>query len=94
MEDMMPLADIPKGEDMAGDIDNLEPLTDDQRMQISELFDDMEVAHEPLAHSCSSLSILSRTLTSRQLLLLLKASIRPLVQLNIPPGLFEETRLG
>ena len=90
----MPLAEIPKGEDMAGDFNNLESLTDDQRMQISELFDDMEVAHEHLARSCTSLNILSRTLTSHQLLLLLKARIRPLVQLNIPPGLFEETRLG
>ena len=50
---MMPLAEIPKGEDMAGNIDNLEPLTDDRRMQISKLFDDMEVAHEHLACSCS-----------------------------------------
>ena len=90
----MPLVEIPKGQDMAGDIDNIEHLTDDQRTQISKLFDDMEVAHEHLACSCSSLSILSRILTSCQLLLLLKASIRPLVQLNIPPGLFEETRWG
>ena len=52
------------------------------------------MAHEHLAHSCSSLGILSRTLTSHQLLLLLKASLRPLVQLNTAPGLFEEPKLG
>ena len=94
LEDMMPLAEIPKGEDIAADIHNMEPLIDDQRKHISELFEDMEVAHEHLAHFCSALGILSRTLTSSQLLLLLKASLRPLVQLNIAPGLFEEPRLG
>ena len=94
LEDLMPLAEIPKGEDVVADIDSMEPLTDDQRKQISKLFEDMEVAHEHLACSCSSLGILSRTLTSCQLLLLLKASLRPLVQLNIAPGLFKEPKLG
>ena len=94
LEDLMRLAEIPKCEDVMADIDNMEPLTDDQRKQISELFEDMEVAHEHLVCLCSSLGILSRTLTSHQLLLLLKASLRPLVQLNIAPGLFKEARLG
>ena len=38
--------------------------------------------------------ILSRSLTLRQLILLLKSSIRPLAQLNIAPGVFEEAKLG
>ena len=86
--------EIPKGEHVVANINNMEPLMDDQRRQISKLFDNMEVAHEHLACSCSSLGILSRTLTTYQLLLLLKASIRPLIQLNVVPGLFEKTRLG
>ena len=94
LEDMMPLAEIPSGKDVVADIDNLEPLMEEQRRQISELFEDMELAHEQLACTCSLLAILSRSLTSHQLVLLLKSSIRPLVQLNVAPGLFEEAKLG
>ena len=94
LEDMMPLAEILSGKDMTTDIDNLESLTEEQKRQISELFEDMELAHEQLACTCSSLAILSRSLTSRQLVLLLKSSISPLVQLNMAPGLFEEAKLG
>ena len=62
LEDMIPPAEIPSGQDMAMNIDNMEPLTDEQRRQISELFEDMELAHEQLARTCSSLAILSRSL--------------------------------
>ena len=94
LEDMMPPAEVPSGQDVATNINDMEPLTDEQRRQISELFEDMELAHEQLARTCSSLAILSRSLTSCQLVLLLKPSIRPLVQLNVAPGLFEGVKLG
>ena len=94
LEDMMPLTEIWSGEDVAVDIDNLEPLTEEQRRQISELFEDMELVHEQLVCACSSLAILFRTLTLCQLVVLLKSSIRPLVQLNAAPGLFEEAKFG
>ena len=94
LEDLMSLAEIPRGKDITSDIDSMKPLTDDKRKKISELFEDMEVAHMHLAHLCSSLRILSRTLTSCQLLLLLKASLRPLVQLNKASGLFKEPNLS
>ena len=94
LEDMMPLTEIQKGEDVVVDIDSLEPITEEQRRQISKLFEDMKLAHEQLACTCSSLTILSRSLTLCQLVVLLKLSIRPLVQLNVAPGLFEEAKLG
>ena len=50
----------------------------------------MEVAHEHLAFSCSTLGVVSRSLLSKQLLLLLKVSMRPLIQINAMPGWFEE----
>ena len=46
--------------DVVSDINEMEPLSDKQRRQIGELFDDIEVAHEHLACSCSTLGILSR----------------------------------
>ena len=90
----MPPAEVPTGQDVATIVEDMEPLTDEQRRQISELFEDLELAHEQLARTCSSLAILSRSLTSRQLILLLKSSIRPLAQLNVAPGVFEEAKLG
>ena len=94
LEDMMPPAEVPSGKDVTMNIDDLEPLTDEQRRQISELFEDMELVHEQLACTCSSLVILSRSLMLHQLVLLLKSSIRLLVQPNVAPGLFEEAKLG
>ena len=94
LEDLMPLVEIPKGKNIVSDIYSMEPLTNDQRNQIGELFEDIDIAYEHLAHLCNSLGILSRTLKPCQLLLLLRASIRPLVQLNITPGLFKEPELG
>ena len=94
LEDMMPPAEVPTGQDMVTIVEDMKPLTDEQRRQISELFEDLELAHEQLARTCSSLVILSRSLTSRQLILLLKSSIRPLAQLNVAPGVFEEVKLG
>ena len=93
LEDMPP-AEVPTGQDVATIVEDIEPLTDKHRRQISELFEDLELAHEQLARTCSSLAILSRSLTSRQLILLLKSSIRPLAQLNVAPGVFEEAKLG
>ena len=75
----MPLAEIPRGMDMVSNIHEMEPLSDEQRGQIGELFDDIEVAHKHLARSCSTLGILSRTLKSKQFILLLRASVRPLI---------------
>ena len=86
----MPLTEILKGEDVAADLDNMEPLSKEQKEQITELFKDMEIVHEHLVCSCSTLGNPSRSLSSWQLLLLLKMSIRLLVQLNVTPGLFDE----
>ena len=94
LQDMMPLTEIQKGEDVVKDIDSLEPITEEQKRQISELFEDLELAHEQVACTCSLLAILSRSLTLHQLVVLLKSSIRPLVQLNVAPELFEEAKLG
>ena len=90
LELLMPPAEIPSGEEVAEELDLVEPLTEEQRQLIAETFEELEVAYEHISRSCSSLAILSRSLNSRQLLALLKASIRPLAQLNMVLGLFDE----
>ena len=86
LEDMMPPAEVPTGQDVVTIIEDMEPLTDEQRRQISELFEDLELAHEQLARTCSSLAILSKIPDVAATNTIIKSSIRPLVQLNVSIG--------
>lgn len=90
LEELMPEVDIPGGEEVISRIEELESLTTQQKDDIRELFKNLEVAHEHLAHSCDLLGMLSQLLTLRQLLLLMKASIHLLVQVNTLTGFMEE----
>ena len=63
---------------------------DDQRDLLMELFDDLKVTHEYLSRSCSTLFRLSRTLNLAQLMRALKASTRPLIQVNMLEGFFDK----
>ena len=53
-----------------------------ERELIKELFDSLEVVHSHLAMTCSTLSRLSGTLKPSQLMMILDASIRPLVHIR------------
>ena len=87
MEEITPLEELPQGLDVIRNIDDLDPLTESQKTLLGELFDALEVTHEHLAQACSMLGTLSRTLKSNLLLLVLKASICPMIQMNVVPGL-------
>ena len=60
----------------------IEEVMREERELIRELFDSLEVAHSHLASACSVLSQLSSTLQPTQLLTILEASIRPLIQIK------------
>ena len=83
LEAMMSETEIPVLEDFLSNTEELGDITDDQKELLGELFEELETAHESLARACSMLGILSRVLTGKQLLLTLRASMWPLVQLNI-----------
>ena len=83
LEAMMPESEMPDLEDLLSKTEELGDITRDQKELLGELFEELEMAHECLARACSTLGRLSRGLSSRQLLLTLRASVRPLVQLNI-----------
>ena len=83
LEAMMPESDTPDLEDILSNAEELGDLTSNQKELLGELFEELETAHKSLARACSTLGRLSRGLNSRQLLLTLQASVRPLVQLNI-----------
>ena len=84
--------DIPEAKSIIQDIDDIEELMEQQRQDISEIFENLEVTHEHLAKLCGLMGVLSQTLSSRQLLLLMKASIRPLVQINTLAGLLDDPK--
>ena len=84
-------SDIPSGKDIIQDIENMGTLNNQQKHDIREVFDNLEIAHEYLGQSCGLMAGLSRTLTCKQLLLLMKTTIRPLIQVNTMEGFLEES---
>ena len=74
LEAMMP-EDTPDPKDILSKTEGLGHLTKEQKELTGELFDELEIAHEALMRACSTLGVLSRRLTGRQLLLTLRASV-------------------
>ena len=70
LEEIIPESDIISGKEIIRDIDEIEPLTKEQRQDIREVFENLEIAHEYLSQSCGVIGALSRSLSSKQLLLL------------------------
>ena len=92
LEGILPELDTTSGKEVMEAIDEVVPLTKEQRQDIREVFDNLEIAHEYLGQSCGLIGALSCSLSSRQLLLLLKASVRPLVQINKLGGFLDEPK--
>ena len=92
LEEVLLESETASGKQVIKSIDDVEALTKEQRHDIAEIFDNLEIAHEYLGRSCGLMGALSRSLSSRQLLSLLKASIRPLVQINMLAGFLDEPR--
>ena len=55
-----------------------------------QLFEELEVAHDSLAKASSILGRLSRSLSGKQLLMVLKASIHPLIQINTSENFWKD----
>ena len=90
LEEIIPESDIPRGKDIIQDIKDMGTINEQQKNDIGEVFDNLEIAHEYLGRSCGLMAGLSRTLTSKQLLLLLKTTIRPLIQVKTVEGFLDE----
>ena len=88
LEDIMLVEDIPNSEKMAAEASNIKPLTYDQKDMIVSLFDDISVVHEHLAWAAGIMSSLCKVLDPEQLLLVMRNTVCPLIQLNVFPGLF------
>ena len=93
-EEILPESETASGGDVIKSIDDVEALTQERQHDIIEIFNNLEIAHEYLGRSCGLMGALSRSLSSKQLLLLLKASIRPLIQINSLAGFLDEPKAG
>ena len=82
LEELMPEEELPSGSNVIKWIEDIEDLSLEQKNLITELFDDMEVAHDHLVRASGVLARLLRTLNGKQLLTVLKASVHCLVQIN------------
>ena len=78
----MPEEDLPSASDIVVQAQEFKDLIPEQREQITELFDELEVAHDALVKVSSTLARLSRSQSGKQLLMILRSSIRPLIQIN------------
>ena len=82
LEEILPTEEVPSASGVVHLAKRVETLTKANQRVIVELFEALEIAHDQLATACSLLGRLSRTLKPEQLMVIIKASIRPLIQLN------------
>ena len=78
----MPSDKIPSTLGVVQAVQKAETLSKTDQGLITELFDSLETAHDQLANASGLLGRLSHTLKLTQLMLVLNASIRPLIQLR------------
>ena len=88
LEDLMAEEEIPEGHKIAAVALNIKPLMYDQKDMIMLLFDDISATHEHLTRAASTMSSLCKVLDLNQLLVM-KSSVRPLIQMSASPGLFD-----
>ena len=91
LEEILPTVDFPKVAEVLQVVEAEDKLSESDWLLLAEFFDTLEVAHNQLAMACSLLGRLSRSIKSKQLMVVLKASIHPLIQLNVAAGLGETT---
>ena len=87
LEEIIPSEDIPEAPEVLRTTQEEEKMSQEDQKLVAELFSNLEVAHDHAATACGLLSRLARTLKPEQLLTIVRASTRPLIQLNAPTAL-------
>ena len=86
LEELLPSDEIPGASGVVQAVQEADTLSETDQELIAELFDSLEMAHDQLATASGLIGRLSCTLKPGQLMLVLKASIRPLIQLRTAAG--------
>ena len=87
LEEILPSDKVPRAPSIIQSVQEEEVLTEADQGVIAELFDTLETVHDQLATACGLLGRLSQTLKLSQQMIVIKASIRSLIQLNTTVGL-------
>ena len=87
LEELLPGDEVTPGPSVLQEIQDADTLSTKEQELIAELFDILETAHDQLAMASGLIGRLVRTLKPNQLMLVLKASVRPLIQLKTKAGL-------
>ena len=94
LEAIMPKLDLSNVSNIVTQAEQLGDLTQEQKELLGELFNELEVAHESLARASGTLGRLSCSLSGKQLLVVLKASVHPLIQLNTLENFWKDPGLS
>ena len=86
--------EVPSASGILKAIEDPKDLTAEDRTLITELLDLLEIAHSELASASSVLGRLSKSLKPKHLMMVLKASIRPLIQIKPSSALIESDAAG
>ena len=82
LEEIIPDEEIPNAPDVIQAAQQREDMSEADQKVVAEIFESLEIAHDQIATACGLLGRLSRTMRPDQLMTVIKASIRPLIQLN------------
>ena len=94
LDELLPSDDIPSTSGVIQTVQGADTLSKTDQELIAELFDSLEIAYDQLATASGLLGRLSHMLKPPQLILALKASIRPLIQLRTAAGIELESFTG
>ena len=90
LEELIPSKENPSGSSVIRSMRDEKTLSDEEKEMICELFKTLETAYDQLGRACRLIGALSRKLNSNQLMTVLKASVRPVIQVNTLPGFIQQ----
>ena len=91
LEEIIPNEDITGAPDVIQAAQQGGDMSEADQKIMAELFESLEIAHDQIATACGLLGRLSRTLRPDQLMTIIRASIRPLIQLKALTTIDTET---
>ena len=90
LEELIPIEEIPSSSSVIRSMADKTSLLDEDREFIGELFEMLETAYDHIGRACGLIGTLSRKLNSGQLLTVLKASVRLIIQVNALPNFIQQ----
>ena len=90
LEELISSEEIPSSSSIIRSMTDERTLSDKEKKMICKLFKMLETAYDQLGRACGFIGALSQKLNSNQLMTVLKASVRPVIQVNALPGFIQQ----